>query len=268
MFGNKNLKKLVIILTSGFILMNVTSCKNGDVVEERVVSNENNKKTNDQDTKLVEESVNSYTSKDITSDQNINDLYDVVEQDETINEETIQENQTATQESINTNDENILTYCYEVEEEIKTYLESEEVSETKEMIADRFIILVDFLFYDTKINGVTFDELSDDTKEKIKEITSNLLAKICTKYPDFSNTVEEKYKELKPKVSFKFDQMTDYLGEKYEASLKKIEEVIGTENYNNFKEGKDDMKESFQETYESTKTYVKDWYEEFRNRHE
>lgn len=257
MFRNKNLKRLVLILTSGFVLVNMTGCKSTDyekeaysVIQEKEM-NENIQKIKEEFNRQIEE------QKEI--EEQLKMEQSVVEDKVESREVSIQNN------AILEND--VIDYCYQLESEIDTYLESEDALNAKEKVTQTFITFVDFLFYDGEIKGVTFDELSYESKEKVKEITSNTLAKITTKYPDFSSKVENKYQELKPKASFHFYQIKDFLGEKYETSLKKIEGFIGEENYNNFKEGKDEMKESFKNTYDGAKAYVKEKYESFRNKH-
>lgn len=253
MFGNKNLKRLAIILTSGFVLVNMTGCKNVEYEKEAysIIKEED---MNDNIRKIEEE-----FNRQIEEQKELQKQLNMEQSDVESNEVEVRNDVTV--------ETDVIDYFYQLESEIDTYLNDEDIEAAKEKVAQKFITFVDFLFYDGEIKGVTFDKLSYESKEKIKEITSSTLAKITTKYPDFSEKVENKYQELKPKASFRFHQVKDFLGEKYESALQKIEEAIGEENYNNFKQGKDEMKEALKNTYEGGKAYIKEKYENFRNRH-
>ena len=68
-------------------------------------------------------------------------------------------------------DETILKYYEEEEKEITKLLEFND-KDIKQKVSEKIVILIDFLFYDGEIKGITVDEISDETKEKLIFITS------------------------------------------------------------------------------------------------
>ena len=56
-------------------------------------------------------------------------------------------------------------YFDQAKKEIKELIESEQVEQAKEKGKEYFITGVDFIFYDKEINGVTFDDLTEEGKK-------------------------------------------------------------------------------------------------------
>lgn len=74
----------------------------------------------------------------------------------------------------------------------------------KEQAKEKFVELVDFIFYDGSIKGHTFKELSNTTKAKIIKIFINIDNKIETKYPNYKETIKDTsnkaYNNIKTKI--------------------------------------------------------------------
>lgn len=159
-----------------------------------------------------------------------------------------------------------------VETEVSSLLQAEKTEAIKETIAQKFIMLVDFIYYDSQINGVRFKDLTMTVQDNLKNILSRMDMAIETQIPEYKDTLKEKYHGVTNYVKEKASNLKDKVNTK-------VEETIGTENYNNFKEAKDDMKESFKNTgsaiadttstvYQKGKDKVKNWYENLKEKYE
>lgn len=120
-------------------------------------------------------------------------------------------------------DEQVVEYINKVGDKINDSTDS-----ITNAIADSFIKVVDFIFYDGTIGGRTFDSLKDETKVKILEI-----------YDSISLYVDENLPVWKA-----------YLGEKY----------------GQVKDFWDENKDSLFDELDSRKQKIKDWYQEFKNK--
>lgn len=124
-----------------------------------------------------------------------------------------------------------------------------------------FIYCVDFLFYDSEINGIKFSDITDSAKQQLLCDISTIDSLICTKYPDYKNDIKEGYGKAYNKA-----------GEVIKAGSNNIKDFskdkLGEENYNKMKEYKDlFMDTAFSDWDEFVnilgkgKQKVKDWYE-------
>lgn len=83
-----------------------------------------------------------------------------------------------------------------------------------------FVKLVDFIFYDTEINGIKFDDLTSATQEKLIAIANSVDSKIETRLPGYKETV----------VDYTGKTYT-YLSEKLRQGITYVDTKIG-ENVN------------------------------------
>lgn len=131
-----------------------------------------------------------------------------------------------------------------------------------------FISLVDFIFYDGTIKGVTFDELSNSGKEKVLKIVSSIDKKIENKIPGYKESISSK-------TSIAFKKASEII----QASAQNINEFskekLGEENYNSILSAKDELVDYTKQAFtivksfsSSTFTKIKDklssWYENFK----
>lgn len=132
-----------------------------------------------------------------------------------------------------------------------------------------FISIVDFLFYDGTINGVTFNELTTSGKEKVLELAN----KIDTK-------LEEKSPGYKDKISSGTSKAFNKASEVIKKGAKNIndfaKEALGNDNYNSIIDAKDELvkysKNAFSfvrgvgsKLYSNTKDKLNEWYQNFKN---
>ena len=108
----------------------------------------------------------------------------------------------------NTNSNNTVTSNITTDEQVIAYLnnfetEVDENNNLKDTIKEKFIIMVDFLFYDGKIGNKTFDELSNATKLKVLEIALSIDQKIENKFPGYKESISTNGKKIYTNVKSK-----------------------------------------------------------------
>ena len=259
-FINFNSQKIVAVILSGFIIINISGC-----------SKEENYQSKPQET---------YNQTKYEEPQFEEPKYDEPPFEDSNNKETqYEEPQFNFQPNTSNNNQEVITYSESdekaiqtfnnLEEEINDILNSETVTNVKDKAKGAFITIVDFLFYNSEINGVTFDELTDSGKQKVLEIASNIDNKIENKFPDYKETISETAKDAFNKAS--------ELIKKGANNIKDFsKEKLGEENYNAIIEVKDDIvyytKEAFDiigdigsDLLNNGKEYIKNWYENFKN---
>lgn len=125
---------------------------------------------------------------------------------------------------------------------------------------ENFILIVDFLFYDGKIKGHTFNELSTKVKLKVLQVALMIDKQIDHYFPDYKETISSKtkkaYTNLKEAILLKYMEITSSI-------CSKDEEIC-----NSAKSDFQDMKKSFSITWDFLKTLarkggtsIKTWYE-------
>lgn len=121
-----------------------------------------------------------------------------------------------------------------IEDNVNTLLNSPTSEDIKTKAKGTFISIVDFIFYDGKINDITFGELTDTGKEEILKIANSIDNKIENKYPDYKETISDKTKMafLKASELIKIgaNNINDFSKEK-----------LGEDNYNTLLESKDNL---------------------------
>ena len=151
------------------------------------------------------------------------------------------------------NDEDILNYFKELKEKINN---SEITTKAKEKAIDAFETMVDFIFYDKEIYGITYDDLKDQTKEDIDEL-----------FTETDSLIEDKFPNYKDSVSSKYDKVKDYLKEKYNNLKEKINDNLSDENkekIEQIKEKTGEIKEKVSDEIDSSKVKIKNWYEQLK----
>lgn len=160
------------------------------------------------------------------------------------------------------NDEIIIKYFEDETQEIEEILGSDS-DNIKEKVSEKVIILVDFLFYDGEIKGITFDELSTETKEKLLGILSVIDTKIESKIPNYKDTISDKTSSA-----------LNWLKEKAKNGVVKIDEYLNSklDNYDKIKEETSEVIENTKDDFSEVKdildkgfSKVKDKYESWRS---
>lgn len=128
-------------------------------------------------------------------------------------------------------------YFDQAKKEIKELIESEQVEQAKEKGKEYFITGVDFIFYDKEINGVTFDDLTEEGKKVTLENLETIDGWIMEIAPDYKDKISEKYQVVK-----------DFVSTTYYDVLESIKESLGEENYSAIQEKKNEIKDSITST--------------------
>lgn len=230
-FQKLNKKKLFIILLSSFIITNMSGCKNKDIA--------------------VNNSTNKTTEQDNTTQTIQNDTTE--EQTETY------ENNYSTDDLIVINEfDNLNKYTDELVED----------ETTLDKLKSIFITAVDFIFFESEINGVKFDDLTNDGKQKILQIVANIDTKIEENFPNYKETISSYTKEAYTNASKLIKNGANNINEF-------AKDKLGEENYQSLIDAKDELINYTKEAsdiilnfssdlYNSGKEKIKNWYEEFR----
>ena len=188
--------------------------------------------------------------------------------DNTKDEEIINSTPNTSTENI-TNDKDISENSISTDEEIVTYFtnfesEVDQSSSLKDTIKEKFVTIVDFLFYDGKIGNKTFNELSNTTKLKVLEIALNIDQKIEKKFPGYKESISTNSKNIYTNIKGKIIQL--YLD---------VTTNICNDNHelcNEAKIGLGNLKKSFSLTWDFIKETsgiglekLKSWYEVWKS---
>lgn len=132
-----------------------------------------------------------------------------------------------------------------------------------------FVSIVDFLFYDGEINGVTFDELTDSGKQKVLEIASKVDSAIETKIPGYKETISDT-------ASKAFNKASEIIKSGANNLNNFAREKLGEENYQSIIDAKDELvyytKNAINflgdvggKVFNSVKDKLDSWYQDFKN---
>lgn len=146
-------------------------------------------------------------------------------------------------------------YFDQAKKEIKELIESEQVEQAKEKGKEYFITGVDFIFYDKEMNGVTFDDLTEEGKKVTLENLETIDGWIMEIAPDYKDKISEKYQVVK-----------DFVSTTYYDVLESIKESLDEENYSAIQEKKNKIKDSITSTKDKALEKVSDWYQNFKNK--
>ena len=146
-------------------------------------------------------------------------------------------------------------YFDQAKKEIKELIESEQVEQAKEKGKEYFITGVDFIFYDKEMNGVTFDDLTEEGKKVTLENLETIDGWIMEIAPDYKDKISEKYQVVK-----------DFVSTTYYDFLESIKESLGEENYSAIREKKNEIKESITNPKDKVLEKVSDWYQNFKEK--
>ena len=132
-----------------------------------------------------------------------------------------------------------------------------------------FVSIVDFLFYDGEINGVTFDELTDSGKQKVLEIASKVDSAIESKIPGYKETISDT-------ASKAFNKASEIIKSGANSLNNFAREKLGEENYQSIIDAKDELvyytKNAINflgdvggKVFNSVKDKLDSWYQDFKN---
>lgn len=132
-----------------------------------------------------------------------------------------------------------------------------------------FVSIVDFLFYDGKINGVTFNELTDSGKQKVLAIASKVDNAIESKIPGYKETISDT-------ASNAFNKASEVIKSGANNLNNFAREKLGEENYQSIIDAKDELvyytKNAINflgdvsgKVFNSVKDKLDSWYQDFKN---
>lgn len=144
------------------------------------------------------------------------------------------------------------TFFEDAKQEIIAYIESEEFELLKEKGKYYVTTGIDFIFFDEPINGIYFDDLTEQLKQDILRDVKALDETIMAYYPNYKETISSKY-----------EIASEFLSDKYYAVLDYIKDYLGEENYNAIGEIKDqvlgDVGDKADEVIDDIKELYKGW---------
>ena len=257
-FKKINTKKLIYVLLSGFIIISIVGCSKND-------SNLNN--SYNQNSENIPKNKEEYldnNQKNITESKEDNKSNTSNESNDKIQDNNTQNNTT----TYSNNDEIAIQTFSNINNEIDSVLNSENIENAKEKAKGTFITIVDFIFYDSEINGVTFDELTNEGKQKVLELANKIDTKIENKFPNYKETISDTTKKAFNKASELIKKGAYNLSEF-------SKEKLGEENYNAIIDAKDEFIDYTKQAidiigdvgsniFENGKEYIKNWYENLK----
>lgn len=181
-----------------------------------------------------EKNSNSASKKDVKTEDKIDkELEDIQSTKKSLFTDTSQAN----------NEEEIVSYVEKVEDEIdKVISNTNDKKSIKERLENTFITLTDFIFYDGKIKGMTFNELTDSAKEKVLTAYEKIDSKIESYLPNYKENIKSTAKKGYTTVISKATELKD-------AIISKYKEKVGEDAYNNVVDSFTEDKNRFQDAY-------------------
>lgn len=271
---------LAIGLVITFNIIENKEYKSSDISASISDNKTSNKVTND----TVSNEENKVSEDNIVSDE-MEEFKDTVKDNTTINKDKVNDNVIDKKEEIinntntnntNTNNSNTITYSDKDTEVINSL--NETLTKVKSNVSDNdfldsakgvFISVVDFLFYDGSINGVTFDELSDSGKQKVLEIASSIDSTIENKFPGYKDAISDK-------ASNAFNKASEIIKKGANDLNDFAREKLGEDNYQSIIDAKDELVyytknainfigDVSSSLWNSTKDKLNNWYQNFKN---
>ncbi len=139
----------------------------------------------------------------------------------------------------------------------------------KESAKSTFINIVDFIFYDGTIKGVTFKELSDEGKEKVLNLANRIDTTIESKIPNYkesiTSTANKAYSKASELIKKGSSNLNAFLSEKlseedYNSIINAKEEIVDyTKRASSF------VKESSSKIFNQSKEKLNNWYQNYKN---
>lgn len=292
MRDSKNKKIIIIsgllIMTTGFILLlvknedkvfkksetsiNVTDVRsknNVDIddtnLENSILNNENFYSVEVNENKYIKESTNQ-----------INESYNVIEKKQSDNKVISSPQNNENSQSKNVNDElglsnNDKAVIHTLNSSLNEINNSSSNDKSfSDSAKATFINIVDFIFYDGKINGVTFDELTDKGKQEVLKIAQKIDGAIEEKIPGYKETISAK-------ASNAFNKASELIKKGANNFSNFLKEKLGEEDYNAIIKSKDELvyytknAVSFigdvgSSLFNSAKDKLNSWYQDFKNK--
>lgn len=198
---------------------------------------------------------------------------------ENIAEEKLQNEEIHKEENLNNSSSEIKSETNKTEENIKAvteptpttetdivkYFEDISTSDSEGNLKKGFVNLVDFLFYNKDINGITFLELTSEAKLKVIKIALKLDAKIEEYFPGYKETISSTTNKIYTDIKSKLIAL--YLDTTVKVCSNNSQVCEDAKN------GLSELKKNFNISWDFIKdisgvglTKLKDWYEVWREK--
>ena len=162
-------------------------------------------------------------------------------------------------DSLSYKEEDVITYVENLNNEVDN---ANSDMSFKEKFKEKFILVVDFIFYDGEIKGYKFDELTNTAKAKVIFYALKIDSKINDLWPNYKEIIGDKVNDLKAKLIAKYMDVSTTICSKYPEDCENVK--------NDFKILKsslsvtwDVVKNAFKYGYGKTTDYLRTWYEVF-----
>lgn len=221
------MKKFIVGLITIFFILIISGCDLKDRIDSKMSENKQTANITNEKNDEVENKKNTDKNKEVN------------------NEESNYSNKS--NQASNTTDNQIETYF----ESEANYIENNMNEQTFTNIKDKAINFtkdgIDFIFYGKEINGITFKELSEETKQKIIDLVNKIDNKIMEYDPDYKETIGNKYEDVK-----------DFTKDSIQKGKDKIKETIGEDTYS-------DIINKSKEIIEKDKEIISDLWDKGKN---
>lgn len=135
-------------------------------------------------------------------------------------------------------------------EEIDSLIYTENFEKAEEVWGDYFVDAIDFIFYGKEYKDTKFADLNPEAQAKCIE--------------EFINT-KNKIESINPNWKEDLDNIKGGAKEAYYDILEKIEQLIGTENYNNIGDLMDSIKDGGKNILNDMGDSLNNWYQGYKN---
>lgn len=171
--------------------------------------------------------------------------------------------------SYSAKDNKVISSFNTLENDVDKLLKEEKSESISDKAKGVFITIVDFIFYDGKISGVTFSELTDAGKEKVLAIASSIDQKIENKFPGYKETISDK-------ATGAFNKASEIIKKGANNINEFAKNKLGDEYYNEIIESKDELvkytKNAFSiigkigsELFSKGSSALDKWYQNFKS---
>lgn len=263
-------KRLLSVLTSGMITLTFSGCNSNK--EDYSSSNDNNSSYGDDVVSIataLDVSTESYVDTSIKFETtNVSETAFISDTVITSTILTTTPSTTTTTVTVDNNcysDEDIiiLEHFKSLGDDMKNSLNSNTIDNETLLLKCKsyFIYCVDFLFYDSEINGIKFSDLTDSFKQQLLADIATIDSLICSKFPNYKETISEKsgaaYNKASEIIKAGSENIKDFSKEK-----------LGQDNYDMIGDIYEEFKDqtvsdfdTFLDILDFGKQKVKDWYE-------
>lgn len=131
-----------------------------------------------------------------------------------------------------------------------------------EKVKEKFIDIVDFIFYGKEINGRTFESLTTSAKGKVIYYALLIDSKIDSKWPQYKETISGKYQDIKAKLIAKYLDLTTQACKSDEHACENFKKDFNLLK-SSLKLTWDVIKKAFSYAYDKTSNKIIEWYEVF-----